>query len=70
MFEGDIDHIRAVKGALSNDMTVNEKTLWSISVLSQRLKKLKESNPIFADIGFSENVNRLMSKQVASAVSV
>ena len=70
MFEGDIDHIGVVKGSLANDRAIDEKTLWSISVLSQRLKKLKESNPIFAEIGFSDNVNRLMSKQVASAVGV
>jgi len=68
MFEDGIDHIRIVNDGLSNDGRVDEKTLWSISILSQRLKKLKESNPIFAEITLSNDVNSLASKQMASAV--
>jgi len=66
MIEMDLNHCHVVNESLAGSSAVNEKVLNSISVLGDRLERLKKMSPLFADIGFSPDVENLRVHSVAS----
>jgi hypothetical protein len=53
------DHCEIVKETLSGKKTVDEQTLASVSVLNERLQRVKKLGPRFSIIEFSPAVKQL-----------
>ena len=62
-----MSNYQTLRDALDRPETVDEKTLEAKAVLDERLIQLKDANPIFADIYFSENVNAFCDDMAALA---
>jgi hypothetical protein len=59
--------VRIVGECLSGERPVDEQTCTSVAVLTERLERLRQSNSLLADIGFSPHVKKLQ-RQVESLV--
>lgn len=60
------DHHQVVRNTLNSKKPADEKTLASLSALEERLDRLKRLSPIFANVSFSEDVERLVSRASAA----
>jgi hypothetical protein len=58
---------QTLREALDKPETVDENTLEAKAILDERLMQLKDTNPIFADVHFSENVNAFCDDMAALA---
>ena len=63
MVEFETNHHKIVKDALNKRRPVNEQTLASITVLEERLARLKKMDKIFDDVQFSSSVRKLLSQK-------
>jgi hypothetical protein len=68
MFGTDLNHCEMVRQSLAGERPVDEQTFASLAVLQQRLNLLKQWDGIFAGIGFSPAVKRLMRESQKAAV--
>ncbi len=57
-----------VNQSLTGQRAIDQKALVSLDVLSEKLQNLKDSNPIFANIGFSDYVSDISA--MANVVQV
>ena len=64
----DSDHCQIVGKSLSGERAVDEQTFVSLSILTERLSRLKKLNSRFDSIRFSPAVKRLKSREKAVAV--
>ena len=53
--------------SLSGERTVDERTLASLEVLSERLERLKGMDSVFSGVEFSSAVSNLINKDSAVA---
>lgn len=68
MFEMDSNHCRIVRDSLAGKRPVDERTFASLTVLTERLERLKKINDMFSDVAFSSAVRKLKSQKNAVAV--
>lgn len=61
--------IEKVSDVISGRSSLNDETFCSIAILSDRLEKLKEMSPVFADVSFSEDMEALVACEMASMLS-
>ena len=64
----DFEHCRILKESLAGERAVNEQTFTSISVLGERLERLKKLDGIFEDVAFSPAVRKMARQKSAIAV--
>jgi hypothetical protein len=62
------DHCRIVREALTKEKPVDEETLNSLAVLSERLDQLKRANKDFSGVVFSSYVEELKGHKTAMTV--
>jgi hypothetical protein len=61
----DSNHCRVVSESITGERKVDDCTLASIDVLSERLEHLKKFDSAFAGISFSPDVQKLQSRAMA-----
>ena len=61
------DAIRVLQISLRENRAVDERAYQSIGLLSQRLEQLKAKEPVFQNVNFSEDVERLAVQSMAIA---
>jgi hypothetical protein len=69
MIRQSSDHYRIVRGALAGERPVDEETLNSLAVLSERLDQLKRTDKVFSDVVFSPHVEKLKGRKTAMTVA-
>ncbi len=62
-------HVRIVSECLAGERPVDEQVSASVTVLAERLERLKQSSSLVAGIGFSPHVKRLQRQAEALVVS-
>lgn len=62
-------HCRIVGESLAGARRVDEQTYASVSVLSERLERLRQSSPLFAGVTLSAYAENLSRQAEAVAVS-
>lgn len=67
MIEVGSSHCQVVSRSLSGERTVDEQTLASLAVLSERLERVKKISPAFSGVSFSRHVKELKSPKGATA---
>ena len=68
MIEVDLDHCRIVRDSLADKREVDEQTFASLTILTERLERLKRLDKIFDNVAFSSAVKKLKSQKNAVAV--
>jgi len=68
MLGTDSNHCQIVSESLQGQRPVDEQSLLSIDILSERLDRLKKLGGLFSKIEFSADATRLMKHQNAVAV--
>jgi len=68
MIGTDSNHYRIVAESLAAKREVNEQTFASLTILDERLERLKKLNGAFSGVAFSPDVERLLSQKNAVAV--
>lgn len=69
MFGEDYDYVKTVQDSISGVRPVDEETYSSVSVLAERLERLKSASSLFAGVTFSDDVAGLADCRMMSAVS-
>ena len=64
----DSNHCRIVAGSLVGEREVDERTFSSLSILRERLERLKEIDGTFSGIKFSPAVEKLQEQKLKVAV--
>jgi hypothetical protein len=64
----DSNHCRIVAGSLVGEREVDERTFSSLSILRERLERLKEIDETFSGIEFSPEVVELQERKNKIAV--
>ncbi len=64
----DLNHYRIVEQGLTGERAVDEQTLASLEILTERLERLKKLDKVFAGVGFSSAVRKLKARRDAVAV--
>ena len=62
------DHCRIVSRSLSGERAVDEQTFASLTILTERLERLRKLDNIFSDIDFSSDVKKLKGRKNAVPV--
>jgi hypothetical protein len=62
------DHCRIVGGSLSGERAVDEETFASLTILTERLERLRKLDNVFSDIDFSSDVKKLKGRKNAVPV--
>lgn len=62
------DEVSRVREHLDGLCTADEQTIYAVSVLAERLERLKQRSPLFAAITFSPNLQQLVSPTAFSVV--
>ncbi|MHC4204065.1 MAG: hypothetical protein ACYSTT_05400 [Planctomycetota bacterium] len=68
MIGTDSNHCRIVTESLAGKREVNEQTFASLTILEERLERLKHLNSAFSDVAFSPDAEKLLSRKNAVAV--
>jgi len=63
------NHFKVITDSLAGDRPTDEETFSSIAVLAERLERLKKTNALFDEVGFSEQVEELALREMISAIS-
>jgi len=69
MIETDLNHCQIVKKSLSGKRTVDEQTFASLTILNERLERLKKLDKSFDGVAFSPAVEKLKGRRTAVAIS-
>ena len=64
----DSNHCQVVKDALIGKRTLDEQTFASLTVLGERLERLKKLDNAFNSVAFSSAVRKLVQQKSAVAV--
>ena len=62
------DHCRIVGRSLSGERAVDEQTFASLTILTERLERLRKRGDIFSDVDFSSHVKKLKARKNAVPV--
>jgi hypothetical protein len=62
MMQTDVDHCQIVADSISGLRTTDEQTFASLTILTERLERLKRMGGPFADIDLSPDVRKLARK--------
>ncbi|HUS73294.1 MAG TPA: hypothetical protein VMY06_09540 [Sedimentisphaerales bacterium] len=68
MIETDSNHCRIVEKSLTGERAVDEQTFSSLTILTERLERLKNMDEIFSGVTFSPDVRELKAQKNAVAV--
>ena len=68
MIGTDSNHCRIVAESLAVKREVDEQTYASLTILDERLERLKQLNGAFSDVAFSPDAEKLLSHKNAVAV--
>jgi len=68
MIGTDSNHCRIVAESLTGKREVNEQTFDSLTILDERLERLKKLNGAFSSVAFSPEAEKLLSQKNAVAV--
>jgi len=68
MIGTDTNHLRIVKDSLNDVRAIDEQTFASISILEERLERLKRFDKMFSGVQFSTAVKKLTRRNVALTV--
>ena len=63
MIEADSNHCQIVTESLSGERAVDEQTFASLTILTDRLERLKKLGKIFDNVAFSPAVEKLKSRR-------
>jgi hypothetical protein len=69
MIEVNQDHCRIVRDSLLGDRVVDEQTFASLTILAERLERVRKLGMDFSDVSFSPDVLKLMRRKSAVGVS-
>jgi hypothetical protein len=69
MIETDLNHCRIVQKSINGERAVDEQTLASLAILSERLERLKKLDKIFDKVAFSSAVKKLKKQKSVVAIS-
>ena len=69
MLGAECNHFKVVTDSLAGVRPTDEEMFSSIAVLAERLERLKKTNDLFNDVGFSEQVEELALREMISAIS-
>ena len=69
MPEMDSHHCQLVAESLSGERDVDERTFASLSILAERLERLRELGPAFGKVGFSSDVEQLLGRNSAVPIA-
>lgn len=64
----ETNHFQVVKDSISGERGVDEQTLASLTILAERLERLKKLDDAFSDIAFSPAVKKLAKQGNTLAV--
>jgi len=64
----DSNHCQIVEKSLTGERAVDEQTLASLEILTERLERLKKLDGLFSGIEFSSAVEKLKTRKNAVAV--
>jgi len=62
------DYCKVVAESLTGDRAVDELTFSSLSILTERLNRLKEIDPVFSKITLSSDAKKMARQKDAVAV--
>jgi hypothetical protein len=65
----DSDHCQILRESLSGQREINEQTFASLTILTERLERLKKSDKIFDSVTFSAAVKKLKGRKNPIAVT-
>jgi hypothetical protein len=68
MIGTDSNHCRIVTESLAGKREVDEQTFASLTILEERLERLKRVNGIFSGVAFSPDAEKLLSQKNTVAV--
>ncbi len=68
MIEGDSNHCQIVRDSIVGKRAVDEQTFASLTILGERLERLKNIDVNFGDVEFSSAVKKLKGQKNAVAV--
>ena len=68
MIGTDLNHCQIVSESLAGSRAVDEQALAALAVLTDRLARLKETNPTFASVTLSPQAESLAARAAALAV--
>ena len=68
MIEVDSDYCQIVRDSIAGDRAVDEQTFASLTILTERLERLKKLEKKFSNITFSSAVKKLASQHDAVAI--
>jgi len=68
MIGTDSNHCRIVTESLAGKREVNEQTFVSLTILEERLERLKKLNGAFSDVVFSPDAEKLLNQKNTIAV--
>ena len=68
MIGTDSNHCRIVAESLAAEREVNEQTFASLTILDERLERLKKLNGAFSGVTFSPDAEKLLSQKNAVAI--
>ena len=63
------DHCRIVGSSLTGERAVDEQTFESLTILTERLERLRKVDNAFSDIDFSSDVKKLKGRKNAVPVA-
>ena len=69
MIELDSNHCQTVRDSIAGKRTVDEQTFASLTILTERLERLKKLDNVFGNVVFSPVVKKLARQKNAVAVS-
>ena len=69
MIETDWNHCRIVRMSLAGERAVDEQTFASLTILAERLKRLRKLGGMFSGITFSDSVKKQAGQKKAMAIS-
>jgi len=64
----DSNHCRIVAGSLVGEREVDERTFASLTIIGERLERLKKIDETFSGIEFSPDVEKLRSRKNTIAI--
>jgi len=68
MIESDSNHCQIVRDSIVGKRAVDEQSFASLTILAERLERLKNLDKIFGDVEFSSAVKKLKGQKNAVAV--
>ena len=69
MIEMDLNHCQIVEKSLTGNREVDEGTFASLTILTERLERLKKVDEIYRGISFSPHVRELQAQKNTVGVS-